>query len=207
MSDVDWDAWLTDWNRELLARLELEEPSAFRHPANTPELLAGGWLGAPGASEAEIVAVEDRLGTRLPPSYRAFLAVSNGFLQPDLVVPRLRAVSEIAWFGDEDPESAAVWAGSAGPGDPLHDVAGCLQISDRELVGTAVYLLDPRRSGRDGEWDAYYLAHWVPGIERYASFRQLMEAERAGSIESDDPEAGQPPPSVLRTLWDVIRGR
>jgi cell wall assembly regulator SMI1 len=32
----------------------------------------------PPASEAEIAALEARLGTNLPPSYRAFLAISNG---------------------------------------------------------------------------------------------------------------------------------
>jgi cell wall assembly regulator SMI1 len=31
-----------------------------------------------GASEAEIAALEARLGVQLPPSYRAFLAISNG---------------------------------------------------------------------------------------------------------------------------------
>lgn len=38
-----------------------------------------GWLGEPGATDAEITVAEQRLGMRLPPSYRAFLKQTNGF--------------------------------------------------------------------------------------------------------------------------------
>jgi SMI1 / KNR4 family (SUKH-1) len=208
LNGFDWPTWLAAWNQELLERLDLGKPSAFRHPLVTPELVAGGWLGAPGATEAEIAAAEARLGTTLPPSYRAFLAASNGFLQPDLIVPRLRAVSEVVWLGDEDPDTARTWAETAEPGDPLSELAGCLQVSDRELVGTAVYLLNPRRRGPDGEWAAYYLAHWVPGVEPYSSFRQLMEEERRRTlVPIDSASVTKPPPSGIRTLWEVLRGR
>jgi hypothetical protein len=30
----------------------------------------------------------------------------------------------------------------------------------------------------DGEWEALYFAHWIPGAERYSSFWELMQAER-----------------------------
>lgn len=58
-------------------------------------MIASGWLGFPGAGEEEIAALEDRLGTRLPPSYRSFLRASNGFLQPGVIVPRLLATDEV----------------------------------------------------------------------------------------------------------------
>jgi hypothetical protein len=38
-----------------------------------------GWLGETGATETEIASAEQRLGVQFPPSYRAFLAESNGF--------------------------------------------------------------------------------------------------------------------------------
>lgn len=207
MIDVDWPSWLADWNGALLERLDLDQPSAFRDPRVTRGLVTGGWLGAPGASEAEIAAAEVRLGDTFPPSYRSFLAASDGFLQPDLIVPRLRSVAEVAWYGEEDPDSARIWAGSAEPGHPLGELAGCLQVSDRELVGTAVYLLNPGRRTADNEWEAYYLAHWVPGVERYPSFRHLMEEERRRSLEPVDPGSlTRPAPSAFRTFLQILRG-
>ncbi|MFD8203865.1 SMI1/KNR4 family protein [Streptomyces sp. NPDC059701] len=41
--------------------------------------LADMALAAPPATREEIAAAEERLGTRLPPSYRGFLEVSNGW--------------------------------------------------------------------------------------------------------------------------------
>jgi len=37
------------------------------------------WLGLPPASEERIAAMEERLGRRMPPSYRRFLEVSDGW--------------------------------------------------------------------------------------------------------------------------------
>jgi hypothetical protein len=204
---IDWPAWLRDFNRELLDRLDLDEASAFRDPRVTRELVATGWLGSPGADESRIAVAEARLRVELPPSYRSFLAASDGFLQPDLLVPRLRAADEIAWYAD-DPDSAAIWAESE-PGDPLARLAGCLQVSDVELVGTAVYLLDPASRGPDGEWEAYVLAHWIPGVDRYPSFMHLMQAQRRMHVDrpSQDELGPRPAPSAWRVLWDALRNR
>jgi hypothetical protein len=208
MATVDWAAWLADFNRELIERLNLDEYSAFRDPRITAELVAAGWLGSPPATEAVLDAAEARLGTRLPPSYRSFLAVSNGFFQPDLIVPRLRPAEEIGWYGDLEPESVAIWAEFAEPDDAIGRLAGCLQVSDAELVGDAVYLLDPARPAEDGEWDAYFFASWVPGVTRYPSFGALMEAKRQDVVNPPSFDHGPgPTPSVWRLLWDAVRGR
>ena len=208
MATVDWVAWLADFNRELIERLDLGEPSSFRDPRVTAGLIAAGWLGSPPAGEELLATAEARLGTRLPPSYRSFLAVSNGFLQPDLIVPRLRPADEIGWYGDIEPESVAIWAEFAEPGEPIGRLAGCLQVSDAELVGDAVYLLDPTRRAGDGEWDAYFFASWVPGVERYPSFHALMEAQREQLVNPPSLEGlPGPTPSVWRLLWDAVRGR
>jgi hypothetical protein len=206
---VDWTAWLRDFNRELLERLDLDEDSAFRDPRVTSELVAGGWLGSPAADESVLAAAEDRLGAWLPPSYRSFLATSNGFLQPDLIVPRLRSAEEIGWYGDLDAASAATWAEFAEADEPISRLAGCLQVSDVELVGTAVYLLDPTSRGADDEWEAYFLAHWVPGVDRYPSFIALMNAQRRMHLDPPAPEdlAPRSSPSAWRVLCDAIRNR
>lgn len=208
MATVEWAAWLADYNRELIERLHLDEYSSFRDPRVTAELVAAGWLGSPPADEETLATAEGRLGTRLPPSYRSFLAVSNGFLQPDLIVPRLRSADEIGWYGDIAPESVAIWAEFAEPDDAIGRLAGCLQVSDVELVGDAVYLLDPTGHAEDGEWDAYFFASWVPGVERYPSFHALMEGKRDHLVNPPGLEdLGGPTPSVWRLMWDAVRGR
>ena len=68
MIEFDWTTWLATWNHELLERLDLDRPSAFRDPRVTRELVDQDWLGAPSASEAEIAAAEGRLGTSFPPT-------------------------------------------------------------------------------------------------------------------------------------------
>ncbi|MFE9558817.1 hypothetical protein ACFYMW_37330 [Streptomyces sp. NPDC006692] len=42
---------------------------------------------------------------------------------------------------------------------------------------TDVYLLNPCVLTPDGEWEAWYLAHWLPGAVRYPSFWHLMNSE------------------------------
>ena len=62
------------------------------------------WPGSPSASEEELLVAEKRLKTNLPPSYRAFLSVSNGWSQASRAVPVLRPVEKIRWFGRQQPE-------------------------------------------------------------------------------------------------------
>ncbi len=45
-----------------------------------------------------------------------------------------------------------------------------LEISDHEVSGSAVYLLTPQIITPEGEWEAWFFAHWIPGAERYRSF-------------------------------------
>ncbi|WP_440107899.1 SMI1/KNR4 family protein [Streptosporangium sp. H16] len=67
------------------------------------------WLGAPGAGEAEIARHEERLGMRLPPSYREFLQVTNGWDEYSHASLRLMPLAEVGWTRDVDPELARIW--------------------------------------------------------------------------------------------------
>jgi hypothetical protein len=60
-----------------------------------PEVRVSGWLGYAGATEAQLTAVEERLGTTLPPSYRSFLSVSNGWRITSSFVDRLWSTEEL----------------------------------------------------------------------------------------------------------------
>jgi SMI1/KNR4 family protein SUKH-1 len=189
MTSAQWDTWLHTWNRELLGRHDRTKYNAFVDPLVTPAVLDSGWLGAPGASEPDITALEHRLRTTLPPSYRTFLAASNGFLQPGVIVPRLLPASEVQWLRDSDPDMIESWReGVTAVSEviapetaaELEAMSAALQVSARETIGTAMYLLNPQVVGPDGEWQALYFAHWIPGFRYYPSFWELMQAEQAG---------------------------
>ncbi len=209
MNAADWDTWLREWNQELLARFDPGTPDAFVDPAVTRDVVASGWLGSSGATEADVSALEERLGTRLPSSYRTFLHASNGFLQPGVIVPRLLGCHEVEWFRVAHQDTIDAWtqgmsAGGGGVDDTTsfeRHLPAALQVSAQELVGTAVYLLNPEVVGTDGEWEALYFAHWCPGAERYPSFWALMQAERQNLLAPPPPA----PPSRPRTYWDALR--
>jgi hypothetical protein len=200
MTDPDWSTWLQEWNRILLDGLEPDQPGEG-FPDLTPEIVSSGWLGAPGASEAELAALESRLGTPLPPSYRSFLQASDGFIQPNVLVPRLLAAREVDWFRTRHQDTIDIWADYSGGFEQYLPTA--LQVSAVEHAGTAVYLLNPKVVSADGEWEAFYFAHWVPGVDRYPSFRALMEAERASWTPPGTPPP--PRPGRWKTWWSLLR--
>jgi cell wall assembly regulator SMI1 len=150
--------------------------------------IAARWLGEPGAAEAEITSAEHRLGVRLPPSYRAFLAEANGFAHIGPFIYRLYSAAEIDWFrvrnrdwietyqsGDDispeehraDPENCVRFRSAY--------LSSCLQIS--EEGDSAVVLLNPEVLNDEGEWETWFFANWNPGATRYPSFRAYVESE------------------------------
>jgi len=123
----------------------------------------------PGAAETELQAAERRLGVRLPPSYRAFLLVSNGFARPSSFIPELYGAAAVEPFAKRN----AQWAEAYRQLYP--DLGECLQVS---AVGDdAVLLLNPNIVDADGEWAAYFFANWIPGARQYASFRDWLRDE------------------------------
>jgi hypothetical protein len=204
----DWDTWLPDWNRLLLTRYDRSKYDAFIDPLVTPAIVASGWLGAPGATDAQIAELETRLGATLPSSYRSFLRAANGFLQPGIIVPRLLPADEVHWLRDVDPETIKIWTdamadvdASADPDSFERYLPTALQVSARETVGTAMYLLNPEVTTADGEWEAFFFAHWVPGVRRFPSFLALMHAEREDFLAPAPP----PPPDRLQTMMHSLR--
>jgi HEAT repeat protein len=184
MSRFPWKDLLAQWSEEIIRSGDLDDELA-------PAVAASGWLGHPGATEEEISAAEARLGVTFPPSYREFLQVSNGWRMTTGFVRRLRPSNEVQWFAAEDRETVDAWMAGAGDeavpdeeylvyGDsavqPLR--AGYLQsalaISD---YGDGIYLLNPQTVTPEGEWEAWFFAHWVPGADRYRSFWDMMVAE------------------------------
>lgn len=44
-------------------------------------------------------------------------------------------------------------------------------------------LLNPRVTFPDGEWEAWDYASWYPGVYRYRSFRDMMEAMYGRAVD------------------------
>src|SRR6476661_5080065 len=182
--EYNWQEFMARWSRDMLASrhfadrlgiLRSEYPGEY-----TDEVIASGWLGYPPANDEQIEATEKRLGLTLPPSYKSFLKVSNGWRVIDQFINRLWPVEEIDWLASTDPESVAVWEDAPiGNGDILYEsryIASTIQISDVEYGGTAVYLLNPKVVSPSGEWEAWFFSHWNPGAAVYPSFWEIMQS-------------------------------
>ncbi|MEU1467765.1 SMI1/KNR4 family protein [Streptomyces sp. NPDC005761] len=179
--------WSDEWPDPVLHEQERSEP----FPA---EVRAARWLGGPGATPDELTGLEQRLGCVLPPSYREFLLTSDGWLDTTSEIAGLLPAGEVGRVGDVDPELIEGWGddrGRDGVPDEEYFVYGeeqdccalrTVYLSDMLKVSRTpdagdVYLLNPRVVTPEGEWEAWYLAHWLPGAVRYRSFWDLMNDE------------------------------
>jgi hypothetical protein len=184
---------------ELLARIsaEIVESGSFADELSV-DAVARRWLGFPAASVKDLAAAEERLGVALPPGYRAFLSTSNGFGPVSFFIRRLRPVAEVVWLYDEDPELIAAWCEGTGESADESALSKALAVSD-EYDGARV-LLNPTVVDEEGEWEAWFFAHWVPGGEPHRSFRALLEESHARFVDELRAERGEPTPSVAPTL-------
>ncbi|MEW5871229.1 MAG: SMI1/KNR4 family protein [Chloroflexota bacterium] len=198
MPTAEWQSLLKHWSQIVLSS---GLANAFPQDAQ-----ASGWIGYAGATNAEIQAAEARLQTKLPLSYREFLQTSNGWRMTGPFTGRVWSVQEIEWLKVRRSnlvEDYLLGASLFGPPQPVPDqeyfiygesqdsitarleyLPACLEISDLDPGDGSLYLLNPRIITPDGEWEAWYLAPWLPGATRYPSFWELMQAELARVSES-----------------------
>jgi hypothetical protein len=207
----DYVPLLRQWSRELIAS---ELGTRLGINTTQPE-----WLGSAPAAPEAIAGTEARLGVALPPSYRQFLLTSDGWGPLSAFVHRLRPCSEIDWYIVENANAVEVW-GQGDDDEGLSDteyfryaddspwfrcahLRHTLQISDH---GDGDLLLNPRAVTPDGEWECWFLAAWIPGVRRYASFahwllseyRSFRRLEGIGGAEPLLPEFAVPAPEVKR---------
>jgi hypothetical protein len=194
----DWPALLARFNSSLL------NSAAWRDhlPA---EARTTGWCGLPPASEEEILEAEKRLGVSLPPSYRSFLAISNGWCPYNSFIERLLPVEQVEWLRMADPEGVSKFV-EFYQTEVLSDVEyldydnenhseifedrseilrkeyhpDCLLVGKARLpspVGGEMILLNPRVISADGEWEAIFFAEGAPFKKRCRTFRDLVSWE------------------------------
>lgn len=184
----EWRAFLTAYGREVLALPdegvdEVMPDGVLRTvPRFSPEVRESGWLGHEPCGEGEIRALEERLGRPLPPSFRSFYLVSNGWLDAGPFGEDVWPIQEVTWLRDgHSGFLIEAWS------DVLaEEQVAMLRVS--LLIGYAdggagdYWLLsapDPA-SGKDAEWIAL---RWAAGSaedpEPFESFGALMAAQRA----------------------------
>ncbi|MFJ8755146.1 SMI1/KNR4 family protein [Streptomyces sp. NPDC102441] len=173
-----WREYLTEYSAEML-RLSDEDQ---QYQVGDAQRVAG-WLGAEGADEERLTALEERLGTRLPPSFRSFLGASDGWLTLGPAGWQMRTTDTIGRLREEEPwlwETAREFRGA--------------RLADHALLISVVedqddWLLDPTDVSEDGEWAAYRTVAFE--TERYASFAALIVAERR-ALEERAGAGGRP---------------
>ncbi|EPJ41620.1 hypothetical protein STAFG_1313 [Streptomyces afghaniensis 772] len=170
----DWRSFLLRWSGEWADSL----PDGETRSADDEAAWRARWLGFPAAPEERIAAMEERLGRRMPPSYREFLEVSDGWRHAGGFVWLLAGTEDAHWHDNEsgladmfeeyldedaDPEErreADIWRRG-------------LQL-DVESDATHV-LLDPEDVDEDGEWAVYTWASWLAEPpQRHANFLEFM---------------------------------
>ncbi|MQY09220.1 SMI1/KNR4 family protein [Actinomadura macrotermitis] len=177
---MDWMPYLRRWSAE---RIDEHDPRQHQEPA--PAAVQDRWLGAPPATEAGLEAAERRLGCALPPTYRAFLATTNGWRNLQGIVDSFRSADQIGWLHELEPHWAEGWAHQADEEDLDEDVAahfgqiaallrrGLLISLDADLT---IIFLDPQDVDAGGDWAVYQYSSWSDlGPQRHAGLQDCFE--------------------------------
>ncbi len=189
------EAAAMDWTALVLA-VEREAGAEFRAATGRPAQS----IARPPATEAAITATEERTGTRLPPSYREFLGVSNGLgdiwsssgeawlLPVDAVAPadargsdHLAALREVERsIAEHLPEPGLFLDGTLSGGEEFTRIL--IAQLEKSLVigllggGEGFVALDPRARNAEGELPVLTVSLDYQAT-RYPSFRDYLESE------------------------------
>ena len=157
----------------------------------TAEARASGWIGTPPASASAVAAAEARLGRVLPPSYKSFLTVTDGWPVLSMDYGSLRPVTGIAWLRDAEPELLEILRDSSGDFEWPPDGDDGPPLLERSVLlstGTDSFLLDPARAGAAGEWFTCVFTSWHPGAAEHSpSFRAGLEGHYASFVRFSAP--------------------
>lgn len=187
--DFDWRKFLTRWSSEWA---DATDPVKARE-RGLGEAQERRWLGFAPAEPVAVAALEARSGRPLPPSFLAFLEVSDGWRETSSSV-WLMARTELTQIHGDPAGLAAIWAEDADPED--EEALREAKVWERSLQlaheSDAVdVLLDPLDVDEDGEWAVRVWAPWYGSEpDRFPSFRAYMVAayeKFLGSTARDDP--------------------
>ncbi|WP_405812852.1 SMI1/KNR4 family protein [Streptomyces sp. NBC_01390] len=171
----DWRSFLLRWSGEWAHNLPRREARG----EDDEVARRAGWLGFPAASEERIAAMEERLGRRMPPSYREFLKISDGWRHAGGFVWLLAGTEGARWHNDESGLAdmfEEYLDEDAGP-EERQEVDLWRRGLQLDVEADAIYvLLDPEDVDEDGEWAVYTWASWrASAPKRYANFLEFMQ--------------------------------
>lgn len=180
-----WQHFLERWSEEWLVV--------------APEMradVANGWAGFPPASAEQIATLEGRLGRALPPSYRSFLQVTNGWRYTIPFVYELRGADDIGRLRDLDPYMAELYNDIDLFAEEAAVLRRSILISLEADAG--IIVLDPDDVNAQGEWAVHELFSWSgEATERHESFYEWMYDSFANFHRLDGP------PCQTQREWDV----
>jgi len=156
------------------------------HEELKPEQIKERWLGEPPATDEQIAEAEQRLGVKLPPSYVAFLKVSNGWHYPNPFVARVAGTEELGYLRDIDPDLISAWNSgydseaveeASGQEWPEKHLANTILINVPSDFDDASNLMLNPATVQDGEMEAWFFSSWTPGADAHPSFWHLMASQ------------------------------
>lgn len=170
----DWRTFLLRWSGEWADSLRDGDVRG----ADDEAARQARWLGFPPASEERIAAMERRLGRRMPPSYRSFLAVSDGWRHAGGFVWLLAGTGEARWHANESQlaEMFEEYLDEDADAEELREADLWRRGLQLDVRSDATYvLLDPDDMDEDGEWAVYSWSSWLAeSPRRYANFLTFM---------------------------------
>ncbi|GAB2583908.1 SMI1/KNR4 family protein [Streptomyces capparidis] len=189
----DWRPFLHRWSAEWADSL----PAGEARDADDEAARQARWLGLPPASEERIAAMEERLGRRMPPSYREFLKVSDGWRHAGGFVWLLAGTEAARWH--ENESGLADILGEYLDDDATPEERDEVEIWHRglqlDVESDATHvLMDPEDVDEHGEWAVYTWASWrAAPPERHPNFLEFMrEMHREFHSLRADPGEDEP---------------
>ncbi|MFC9943954.1 SMI1/KNR4 family protein [Streptomyces pratensis] len=144
------------------------------------------WLGEAPAREEALVASEERLGVRFPPSLRGFFLASDGWRLLDGWVDGIHPCGRVVWMRDSEAGMRVTATYDSIPGN--EDNVQLFRRSVEIAQGEDFWLLDPTDVGPDGEWAAYEFAPKYGDTTKYPSFSALIHSGYESMEEDEDEE-------------------
>lgn len=183
LDHLSWPELLRRWSAEAI------EYAGDIRLAVTPEMAQGGWIGAGPASSAAVDRQQDALGVTLPPSYREFLAVTDGWPVTSMDFGAVRPIGAIDWATRLEAQLIETWreSGRASGSDPWpagsNDGPPLLERSLVLSTGTDLMLIDSGRIDAAGEWISCGFTNWYPGAgDEQPTFRLGLESHYASFV-------------------------
>ncbi|MFJ5302654.1 SMI1/KNR4 family protein [Streptomyces sp. NPDC088350] len=170
----DWRSFLLGWSGEWADSLLDGETRGEGDEAAR----RARWLGFPPASEERIAVMEERLGRRMPPSYREFLQVSDGWRHAGGFVWLLAGTEDARWHDNESglADMFEEYLDEDASPEERREADLWRRGLQLDVESDVVHvLMDPEDVDEDGEWAVYTWASWrAESPERHANFREFM---------------------------------